>query len=106
MTDKTLSPAWVALANALVDVAAREIADSVLYADYVKTAREHNWNPERFELTSDDVAFLDGGQDHAISPALRHIRLICWRTHRILVLDVQRRVREILADAIAAGGNS
>lgn len=108
MTDTTLSPAWLALADALVDVAAREVADSVLYADYVKTAREKAWSPQEFELTSDDIAFLEGGQDHEISAPLRHIRDACWRTHRLLTADVQRRVREILADAVAAdaGGNS
>jgi len=106
MTDTTLSPAWLALADALVGVAADELADCALYADYVKTAREHGWRPQDFELSREDVEFLDGGQDHEISAPLRHIRDACWRTHRILVSDVQRRVREILAAAMAAGGES
>lgn len=96
----TLSPAWQDLASALVDVAADEIASAVLYADYVESARELGWISEDYELTSDDAAFLRGEHDHEISSALRFILNADWALHRLLVLDVQRRVRKILADAM------
>lgn len=96
----TLSPAWVDLSAALVPMLAREIADCVLYADYVPAAREHGWDPNDFELTRDDMLLLDGDCDYVFSSVLRHIRDTFPTEHKILVRDVQRRVRAILRGAL------